>query len=112
MENVLVAQSWQSKQSVKGWGASLVFHACLALVAFGLMPKMATIVEKEPFKWDVALVEPPREVVRQEEPAPAPQVQRAGPLSKRISEQGPQGPVGPMFQKLVSAPMRTMRLSG
>ena len=75
MEHVLVTQSWQSKQSVKGWGASLVFHACLALVAFGLMPKMATIVEKEPFKWDVALVEPPREVVRQEEPAPAPQVQ-------------------------------------
>ena len=75
MEHVLVTQSWQSKPSVKGWGVSLVFHACLALVAFGLMPKMATIVEKEPFKWDVALVEPPREVVRQEEPAPAPQVQ-------------------------------------
>jgi protein TonB len=39
------------------------------------MPKMAMVVEKEPFKWDVALVEAPREVVRQEEPAPVPQVQ-------------------------------------
>ena len=75
MENVLVTQSWQPKRSMTGWGASLLLHACLALAAFGLMPKMAMVVEKEPFKWDVALVEAPREVVRQEEPAPVPQVQ-------------------------------------
>ena len=75
MENVLVAQSWQPKRSMTGWGASLLLHACLALAAFGLMPKVAMVVEKEPFKWDVALVEAPREVVRQEEPAPVPQVQ-------------------------------------
>ena len=75
MENVLVAQSWQPKRSMTGWGASLLLHTCLALAAFGLMPKMAMVVEKEPFKWDVALVEAPREVVRQEEPAPVPQVQ-------------------------------------
>ena len=75
MENVLVAQSWQPKRSMTGWGASLLLHACLALAAFGLMPKMAMVVEKEPFKWDVALVAAPREVVRQEEPAPVPQVQ-------------------------------------
>ena len=31
METVLMAQSWQSKQAVKGWGASLAFHACLAV---------------------------------------------------------------------------------
>ncbi len=75
MEQVFVMQSGDSKQAATGWGASLVLHACLALVAFGLMPKMAVMVEKDPFKWDVALVEPQREVVRQEEPAPAPQVQ-------------------------------------
>lgn len=75
MENVLVTQSWQPKRSMTGWGASLLLHTCLALAAFGLMPKMAMVVEKEPFKWDVALVEAPREVVRQEEPAPVPQVQ-------------------------------------
>lgn len=79
MENVLVAQSWQPKRSMTGWGASLLLHACLALAAFGLMPKMAMVVEKEPFKWDVALVEAPREVVRQEEPAPVPQVQPPAP---------------------------------
>ncbi len=75
MENVLVAQSWQPRRSMTGWGASLLLHACLALAAFGLMPKMAMIAEKEPFTWDVALVEAPREVVRQEAPAPVPQVQ-------------------------------------
>ncbi len=80
MDNVLVARSWEPKQAVTGWGASLLLHACLALAAFGLMPKMATLVEKEPFKWDVALVEPLREVVRQEEPAPAPQVQPPPPV--------------------------------
>ncbi|MBL8071103.1 MAG: TonB family protein [Nitrospira sp.] len=79
MENVLVAQSWQPKRSMTGWGASLLLHACLALAAFGLMPKMAMIAEKEPFKWDVALVEAPREVVREEEPAPVPQVQPPAP---------------------------------
>ena len=46
MENVLVAQSWQPKRSMTGWGASLLLHACLALAAFGLMPKMAMVVEK------------------------------------------------------------------
>ncbi len=72
MENVFVAQPAESKQAVTGWGASVPLHACLALVAFGLLPKMSVMVEQEPFKWDVALVEPAREVVRHEEPAPAP----------------------------------------
>lgn len=70
MENVLVAQSWQPRRSMTGWGASLLLHACLALAAFGLMPKMVMMVEKEPFTWDVALVEAPR----QEAPAPVPHV--------------------------------------
>jgi protein TonB len=80
MENVLMAQSWQSKQAVKGWGASLVLHACLVLAAFGLLPKMAMIVQDEPFKWDVVMVEPAPEVMRPEDPAPAPKVQPAPPV--------------------------------
>lgn len=99
MEHVLATHSGQPSQSVAGWGASLVFHACLALMAFALMPKMTVLVEKEPFKWDVALVEPPREVVRQEEtaPAPVPQVQpptptpvKPRPQPVRAVEQPPQ----------------------
>lgn len=99
MEHVLATHSGQPSQSVAGWGASLVFHACLALMAFALMPKMTVLVEKEPFKWDVALVEPPGEVVRQEEPVPAPvpQVQpptptpvKPRPQPVRAVEQPPQ----------------------
>ena len=75
MDNVFVGHSRHKHQLVTGWGASLLFHACLALVAFGLLPKMTVVVEKEPFKWDVALVEAPREMTREAEPAPAPQVQ-------------------------------------
>ncbi len=33
----------------------------------------------------------------------------AGPLSMKISESGPQGPVSPMAQKLSSSPMRWIR---
>ena len=87
MEHLSVAHSGHPNQSVTGWGASLVLHACLALVALGLMPKMSVMVEKEPFKWDVALVEPPREVVRQEDlapaPAPVPQVQPPAPTPEK-----------------------------
>lgn len=91
MEHLSVAHSGHPNQSVTGWGASLVLHACLALVALGLMPKMSVMVEKEPFKWDVALVEPPREVVRQEDPAPAPapvpQVQPPAPTPEKLRPQ-------------------------
>lgn len=79
MDNVFVGHSGHTHQSVTGWGASLVFHACLALVAFGLLPKMTVMVEHEPFTWDVAMVETPREVARQQEPAPTPQVQPPAP---------------------------------
>ena len=79
METVFVAQSWQPKQAMTGWGASLLLHACLVLAAFGLLPKMAMIVEQEPFKWDVALVEAPREVAPPAEPAPTPKVQPPAP---------------------------------
>lgn len=91
MEHLSVAHSGHPNQSVTGWGASLVLHACLALVALGLMPKMSVMVEKEPFKWDVALVEPPREVVRQEDlapaPAPVPQVQPPAPTPEKLRPQ-------------------------
>jgi len=82
-----MAQSWQSKQAVKGWGVSLLLHACLALAAFGLLPKMAVLVEQEPFTWDVALVEAPREITPVEEPAPPAQVQPAPPVKPQPQPQ-------------------------
>lgn len=83
MDNVLMAQSGQSKQAWQGWGVSCLLHACLALAAFVLMPKMAVLMQHEPFKWDVTLVEAPREVVRSEEPAPAPQAQPPASIKPR-----------------------------
>jgi protein TonB len=58
-------------------------HACLALAAFGFMPKMTLLVQQEPFTWDVALVEAPHEVAHQEEPAPTPKVEPAPPVKPR-----------------------------
>lgn len=83
MDNLLMVQSGHSKQVVQGWGLSCLLHACLALAAFVLMPKMTVLVQQEPFKWDVALVEAPHEVVRSEEPAPAPQAQPPTPIKPR-----------------------------
>ncbi len=80
MDKVFITSSWQSNQAVKGWGTSLVLHTCLALAAFVLLPKMAMVVQDEPFKWDVAMVEPPRDVAPPEEPAPTPKVQPSPPV--------------------------------
>lgn len=80
MDKVLITPSWQSDQAVKGWGTSLVLHACLALAAFVILPKMAMVVQDEPFKWDVALVEPPRDLAPPEEPAPTPKAQPSPPV--------------------------------
>ncbi|GMV48922.1 MAG: hypothetical protein AMXMBFR67_04650 [Nitrospira sp.] len=79
MNQGLTAQTWDSRHRMKGWGVSCLLHAGLAMVALSLMPKMTVLVQQEPFKWDVAMVEPPREVVRQEEPAPVAQVQPPAP---------------------------------
>ena len=80
MENVLTAPSWQSKQAVKGWGASLVLHACLVLAALGFMPKMAVLVQQEPFTWNVALVESQPVESTAQEAAPIKQAQPAPPV--------------------------------
>lgn len=111
MENVLGARSWQSKQSVTGWGASLVLHVCLALAALVLLPKMAVVVEQQPFTWDVALVEAPHEVVRPAEPAPAPVVQPPAPKQAkrqpvRAVEPPPQPVTRPVQTRVAPQPVQ------
>jgi protein TonB len=83
MHQLFVASSDEFKQTVKGWGASVTLHACLAMAAFGLMPKMAVLVQQEPFTWEVALIDAPGEVPRSEESAPIPQVQPAPPVKSQ-----------------------------
>ncbi|MCC2640867.1 MAG: putative TonB protein [Nitrospira sp.] len=105
MDNVLMAQSWQTKQAMKGWGASLLLHACLALAALGFMPKMTLLVQQEPFTWDVALVEAPHEALRHEEPAPTSKVQPAPPVkSRREPARAVEPPPPPVQRQLEARP--------
>lgn len=45
---------------LQGWGVSALVHGLALTVALGLMAQVKPVVPKEPFKWDVALVEPQR----------------------------------------------------
>lgn len=72
-------ESVDSKQLMQGWGLSLLLHFGLALTAVTVMPKMTIVLEQEPFRWEVALVEPWQEPLRQEIPAPTPTVKAPQP---------------------------------
>lgn len=49
-----------SQYRLQGWAASALFHGVALTVALGLMAQVKSVVPKEAFKWDVALVEPQR----------------------------------------------------
>ncbi|MBA3753682.1 MAG: TonB family protein, partial [Nitrospira sp.] len=111
MGNVLVTHSWPSEQAVKGWGTSLALHACILLAAFVLMPKMTLLVEQEPFKWEVALVEAPHETAPPEEPAPTPPVQPPAPVKPqrqpvRAVQPPPQPVQRPVETRVSSQPVQ------
>ena len=59
-----------SEQHLKGWAFSLAFHLLVVAVAVTAMPKMTLVVEQEPFKWDVVLVERVQEVTSPDVPTP------------------------------------------
>lgn len=62
----------ESDQLLKGWALSLAVHLIIVGAALTAMPRMTILLEQEPFKWEVALIEPSREPVREEaRPAPA-----------------------------------------
>lgn len=52
--------SSDSQYRVQGWVVSALFHGLALTVALGLMAQVKSVVPKEVFKWDVALVEPQR----------------------------------------------------
>ena len=52
--------SSDSQYRVQGWVVSALFHGLALTVALGLMAQVNSVVPKEVFKWDVALVEPQR----------------------------------------------------
>ncbi|MDP1767314.1 MAG: TonB family protein [Nitrospirota bacterium] len=45
---------------LQGWAVSALFHGVALTLALGLMAQGKSVVPKEAFKWDVALVEPQR----------------------------------------------------
>lgn len=74
---------------VQGWMVSAVFHGIALTVALGLMAQVKPVLPKDPFTWDVALVEPQRiQETRQAEATP------------------PQEPVKPIQHSVAPAPSK------
>ncbi len=45
-----------SSESIQGWSASVLLHAALLLILVFWMPMTAIVLEQEPFRWEVSLV--------------------------------------------------------
>jgi protein TonB len=60
---------------VQGWSASIVLHLMVAFAAVWMVPKLTMVVQQEPFRWEVTLVEPSPEIVREDTPPPVAEVQ-------------------------------------
>lgn len=54
------ADKSHTEQWLKGWAFSVMFHAFVVVAAVATIPKMTLIQQKEPFTWDVTLVDGPR----------------------------------------------------
>ena len=69
--NILVIEQDRTTQLITGWGLSIAFHGCLMLAVLTAMPKLTLTLDKEPFHWDVALVEAPAPASTQSAPVPS-----------------------------------------
>ena len=72
------------RQIITGWGLSILLHGALLVAVITVMPKMMVVVQKESFRWDVALVDRPQEqapaspTVQESKPVPSPATPPAG----------------------------------
>lgn len=96
MRNIVVIEQDRPTQLIKGWGLSIALHGCLMLAVLNAMPKLTLTLDKEPFHWEVALVEAPAPastlsapVPSEEKPAPPKPVQ-AQPQPARPPDPAPQ----------------------
>jgi len=62
MNHVLKPEN-AGREILTGWSLSILFHGVLLVAVITQMPKMMVAVEKETFRWDVALVDKPQEQV-------------------------------------------------
>ena len=49
------------KQILTGWSLSIVLHGVLLVAVITFMPNLMVAVQKETFRWNVALVDRPQE---------------------------------------------------
>jgi protein TonB len=96
---------------MQGWVVSVVFHGFMLTVALGLMAQVKQVVPKDPFTWDVALIEPQRihetseaEIKPTQEPAkPAPRQAASAPSKpKLVTQEVPTREVTPVVQREIS----------
>ncbi len=75
MMHAIESESLSGKYLVQGWGFSVLLHVGLIVAIAFMMPKVTIVLEHEPFKWDVALVESPAEEASQPASEPSPIVE-------------------------------------
>jgi periplasmic protein TonB len=68
-----------SKQLMQGWMWSLVLHLGLVFLAVTMMPTVTIVLDQDPFKWEVSLVDisPQQETAREQLSAPVQTVHAA-----------------------------------
>ncbi len=99
--------SFHSKEAIQAWSASLLLHGLLVLAVVALMPKRTIVLEQEPFRWDVTLVD------RMTEEAPAPAVAAAATPSAPVTPRRPTEPVpqaAPETETLRVAPPQSAQM--
>ncbi len=109
------------RQIITGWGLSILLHGALLVAVITVMPKMMVVVQKESFRWDVALVDKPHEqapaspTVQESKPVPSPATppRRAAravePVPQTVTRQVQTKEVPQPVQREVQAVMETVQ---
>ena len=109
------------RQIIAGWGLSILLHGALLMAVIAFMPKMMVAVQKETFRWNVALVDKPQEqtptppTVQESKAVPSPatpqrQTTRAvEPVPQTVTRQVQAREVPQPVQREVQAVMETVQ---
>lgn len=122
MHEALTQRSSGSSRHAQGWGLSLLIHGLAAGVAALMLSDLKPAPQPEPFKWNVAMVEPPLPPMVQPAdsqpklappakatPAPTPKesqpVERRATIVQAVPPPQPTSPPVPQRQEPVPPPM-------
>lgn len=56
VDSTIDSSSFLSRASIQAWSASALLHGVLVLTAVLWIPKLTIVLEQEPFRWEVSLV--------------------------------------------------------